>query len=75
VWLQSLCQALEVMDVTGLFPRLDLREGEPEVAVHQALLFDVIHSLQRRRFWRSTYSLTNAGNWGGARSLAPRRSC
>ncbi len=47
VWLQPLRMALQVVDVKRLFPRLDRGEGTPEVAVHQALLSDVIHGLQQ----------------------------
>ncbi len=47
VWLQPLCRVLKLVDTKTLFPRLDRGEGAPEVAVHQALLFDVIHSLRQ----------------------------
>ena len=46
-WLQPLRRALRAVDVKGLFPRLDRRDGVQEDAVHQALLSDVIHGLQQ----------------------------
>ena len=72
VWLQPLRRALQVVDVKRLFPRLDRGEGTPEVAVHQALLSDVIHGLQQ--------SVGPVGHlfaderWRLVRSSAPRRS-
>jgi hypothetical protein len=45
-WLQPLRRALKVVEVKTLFPRLDWGEGVPEVAVHQQLLSEVIHSLR-----------------------------
>jgi hypothetical protein len=48
-WLQPLRlrRVLKLVDTKTLFPHLDRGEGAPEVAVHQALLFDVIHSLRQ----------------------------
>ena len=46
-WLQPLRRVLKLVDTKTLFPRLDRGEGAPEVAVHQALLFDVIQSSTR----------------------------
>jgi hypothetical protein len=45
-WLQPLRPALKVVEVKTLFPYLDRGEGAPEVAVHQQLLFEVLHSLR-----------------------------
>jgi hypothetical protein len=45
-WLQPLRRALKVVEVKTFFPSLDRGEGVPEVAVHQQLLSEVIHSLR-----------------------------
>jgi hypothetical protein len=71
-WLQPLHRALKVVDVKGLFPRLNRREGAPEVAVYQALLFDMIHSLQQEEVLAK--HLFTDERWQQVRSSAPRRS-
>ena len=45
-WLQPLRRALKGVEVRTLFPYLDRGEGVPEVAVHHALLSEVIRGLR-----------------------------
>ncbi len=44
-WLQPLRRTLLVVNVPLLFPRLNRGDGAAEVAVHQAVIADVIHGL------------------------------
>ncbi len=46
-WLEPFRRALRVVDCKRLFPSLDRVEGVPEVAVHQALMSDVLHGLRQ----------------------------
>jgi ribonuclease HI len=71
-WLQPLRRALKVVDVKGLFPRLDRGEGAQEAAAHQALLSDVIHGLQQSE--GPVGHLFADQRWRLVRSSAPRQS-
>ena len=71
-WLQPLRRALQAVDVKRLFTRLDRGDGAPEVAVHQALLSDVIHGLQQSG--GPVGHLFTDERWRLVRSSAPRRS-
>ena len=71
-WLQPLRRVLKLVDTKTLFPRLDRGEGAPEVAVHQALLFDVIHSLRQGE--GPVEHLFADIRWQRVRSSASRRS-
>jgi hypothetical protein len=71
-WLQPLRRVLKLVDTKTLFPRLDRGEGAPEVAVHQALLFDVIHSLRQGE--GPVERLFADIRWQRVRSSASRRS-
>ena len=39
---------LRVVEVRALFPGLSRQEEAPEVVLHQALIHDTIHGLQRQ---------------------------
>jgi ribonuclease HI len=71
-WLQPLRRALKVIEVKTLFPRLDRGEGVPEVAVHQQLLSEVIHSLREGE--GPTEHLFADQRWEQVESSAPRQS-
>ena len=71
-WLQPLRRALRAVDVKGLFPRLDRREGVREDAVHQALLSDVIHGLQQGE--GPVEHLFADERWQRVKCSAPRQS-
>jgi hypothetical protein len=71
-WLLPLRRALKAVDVTQLFHSLDRGEGAQEVAVHQALISDVIHGLRQRE--GPVGHLFADDRWGFVRSSAPRRS-
>jgi hypothetical protein len=46
-WLEPFRRALRVVDCKGLFPSLDWGEGVPDVAVHQALISDVLRGFRQ----------------------------
>jgi hypothetical protein len=47
LWLEPFRRAIRVDDCKRLFPSLDQGEGVPEVAVHQALISDVLRGLRQ----------------------------
>ena len=71
-WLQPFRRALQVVDIERLFSRLNRSEGAAVVAVHQALLSDVIHGLRQQD--GSVQHLFADERWQLVRSSAPRRS-
>ena len=71
-WLQPLRRALKVVEVKTLFPYLDRGEGVPEVAVHQALLSEVIRGLRGAE--GPTERLFEDQRWERVESAAPRKS-
>ena len=71
-WLLPLRRALKAVDVTQLFHSLDRGEGAQEVAVHQALISDVIQGLRQRE--GPVGHLFADDRWRLVRSSAPRRS-
>ena len=71
-WLQPLRRALKVVEVRTLFPYLDRGEGVPEVAVHQALLSEVIRGLRGGE--SPTEPLFEDQRWERVESSAQRKS-
>jgi hypothetical protein len=71
-WLEPLHRVLCVVETRRLFPRLRRGEDVPEVAVHQALLHDVIRGLKRRDVLVGP--LFTDERWRLVQSSAPRRS-
>ncbi len=71
-WLLPLRRALKVVEVKTLFPNLDREEGVPEVAEHQQLLSEVMHSLRAGE--GPTERLFADQRWEWVESSAPRQS-
>jgi len=71
-WLQPFRRALLVVEVKRLFPLLSRSEGATEVAVHQALISDVIRGLRQQD--GTVEHLFADERWQLVRSSAPRRS-
>jgi ribonuclease HI len=71
-WLQPFRRTLLVVNVPLLFPRLNRSDGVAEVAVHQALIADVIHGLGQQD--GPIEHLFADERWLLVKSSAPRRS-
>jgi hypothetical protein len=71
-WLEPLRRVLRIVDTRKLFRCLDRGEGTPAVAVHQALIHDVIRGLQRHDV--PVEPLFADSRWQLVRSSAPTRS-
>jgi hypothetical protein len=71
-WLEPFRRALRVVDCKRLFPSLDRGEGVPDVAVHQALISDVLRGLRQADMQIGPLFTDN--RWRLVRSSAPRRS-
>ena len=62
-----------MVEVLALFPGLSRQEGAREVALHQALIHDTIHCLQRQEVPVEALCNTDI-RWQRVHSSAPRRS-
>ena len=69
-WPLPLRRALKAVDVTQLFHILDRGEGAQEVAVHQALISDVIQGLRQRE--GPVGHLFADDRWGFCAQLCPQ---
>ncbi len=71
-WLEPFRRALCVVDCKRLFPSLDRGKGVPDVAVHQALISDVLRGLRQADVQIGRLFTDNS--WRLVRSSAPQRS-